>query len=223
MSKSEKKLNAMEQSIIDGLNGVTSRKGHWKLFSSRYVSKSYKLTEREQKLYQFIIENCLDDYTKNNAQISINSPITIKNLKTRFIDWSNEKLIENVSVITTEKEIEHAIKNVWKEYGLSLNRTLVLCCNDDTDDNNIYIASVSRDCNIYKYKNESSDNSTDKSDSSEIAEDTENLLKINTLLNSVSALAKDFDDDTKKEIVNTLANLLNVSTNKAELLKVEHA
>lgn len=213
-----KKLNAMEQSIVDGLNGITSSNGAWKLFSTRYVKSNFELkSDKEKKLYSAIVEFLSD----KDTSISV---LPCNKFTTLFIDWSNEKLIELPGILVDVKMIEKCLKYYWLKNHLTLNRYFALAMKENDD--KVYIVSVCRESAIYQLK-ESAETSADDSDSenSETSEETKNLLKINSLLNSVASLAKSFDNDTKKEIVNSLASLLNVSntSNKAELQIIKNA
>ena len=187
-------MNKIEKSIVDSLNGVTSRSGNWKLFSSRYVSSNMELkSDKDKKLYNAISEFLSD----KDSTISV---LPIKQFKSMFIDFSNDKLIENIGKIITEKDIEKALKYYFLENHLKLNRYFALAMNEK-DTNNVYIVSVCRESGIYqiKDKTESDDDKTENNDV---------LLKIATLLNSVYALSKDLDNETKKTIVAEFNNAM---------------
>lgn len=212
-----KKLNAMEQSIVDGLNGITSSNGAWKLFSTRYVKSDFELkSDKEKKLYSAIVEFLTD--ADNTVSV-----LPCAKFTTLFVNWSNEKLIELPGILVDAKMIEKCLKYYWLKNHLTLNRYFALAMKKNDD--KVYIVSVCRESAIYQLK-ESAETSADDSDGENPGvADTDDLLKINTLLNSISSLAKSFDNDTKKEIVNSLASLLNVSntSNKAELQIVKNA
>ena len=187
-------MNKIEKSIVDSLNGVTSRNGNWKLFSSRYVSSTMELkSDKDKKLYNAISEFLSD---KDNT-ISV---LPIKQFKSMFIDFSNDKLIESIGKIITEKDIEKALKYYFLENHLKLNRYFALAMSEK-DTNNVYIVSVCRESGIYQIK-EKTENDDEKTENDDV------LLKIATLLNSVYALSKDLDNETKKTIVAEFNNAM---------------
>ena len=198
-------MNKIEKSIIDSLNGVTSRKGNWKLFSSRYVSSKMELkTEKDKTIYS---ELCNFLSNEDNT-ISV---LPIKSFKTMFIDFSDEKVIESIGKIVTEKDIEKALKYYFLENHLTLNRYFCLAMNEN-DDSNVYITSVCRESGIYKIKeNELPSNSENEDNENVENSDNSVMVKITKHLNDIARLAKEFDNADKVDIVKTLEKLLEVN------------
>lgn len=198
-------MNKIEKSIVDSLNGVTSHKGNWKLFSSRCVNSNMELkSEKEKKLYNVLSEFLSD------KDININV-LPIAKFKTMFVDWSNEKTIESINTLVTESNIEKCLKKYFLENHLKLNRYFALAMSEK-DTNNIYIVSVCRESGIYQIK-EKTEKEESENENLKKPEDNETLLKIATLLNSVYALSKDLDNETKKNIITEFNNAMNFKEN----------
>lgn len=205
-------MNAIEKSIIDGLNGVTSRKGIWKLFSSRYVSSTMELkTEKDKALYSAISEFLSDKDTTITT-------LPIKKFKSMFIDFSNDKLIESIGKIVTEKDIEKALKFYFKENHLKLNRYFCLAMNSK-DKDNVYIVSVCRESGIYKFRESEltsgneSENEEDTSDIKKMGLDSSNsdMVKIAGHITDIARLSKDFNKADKIDIIKALEKMLEVN------------
>ena len=203
-------MNKIEKSIVNGLNGVTSSNGAWKLFSSRNVNSNMELkNEKEKKLYSALCEFLSD----KDTSISV---LPCNKFTTMFIDWSNEKLIELPSVLVDVKMIEKCLKFYFLENHLTLNRYFCLCMHENDD--KVYITSVCRESAIYRIKEVESKETEETEEESATTEEGNTLLKIATLLNSVYALSKDLDNTTKKSIVDDFIKSMKV-VEVAEVVK----
>ena len=180
------KLNAIEKSIIDSFNGVTNKKVTWKLFSSRYVNKDMELkTEREKKVYAFLCEFLESE--KNKSWSMLNT----KKFKTLFVDWGNSKLIESVNLIVTEKEIDKALKNYFKENFLTLSKYFGLAMNSDKNDKNVYIVQLCKESGIYQFREKTENQDTKKKNTT--------LETVSKSINDLSTLCNSLNSDDKKQ------------------------
>ena len=196
-------MNKIEKRIIDSLNGITSRNCNWKLFSSRYVNSEFELkTEKEKKFYSVLCDFLRDKDTTITM-------LPISKFTTMFIDWNNEKVIENISTLIDIKLIEKCLKMYFLEFHLELNRYFCLASNNSENDNNIYIVSVCRESGIYQIKDK-----TEKSDTTENNDQAVLLAKISNLLNSVVSMSTELDNSIKSDIVKSFSNLMLASENK---------
>ena len=199
-------MNKIEKSIIDGLNGVTSRVTDWKLFSSRKVNSNMELkSDKEKKLYNALCEYLAD---KDNT-ISV---LPCNKFSTMFIDWCNDKLIENISVIVDIKLLEKCLKYYFLENHLQLNRYFAIAMN--SKDDKLYIVSVCRESGIYQIKeNATSDTSleNDISDDVDNINDNSNMSKISKHIADIVRLSADMSTTDKIDIVKTLEKMLEVN------------
>lgn len=193
MNKSTVKLNAIEQGIVDTLNGVTNKKVTWKLFSSRYVNNDMELkTEREKKVYTFLCEFLENE--KNRAWSMLNT----KKFKTLFVEWGNSKLIESVNLLVTEREIDKALKFYFKENSLTLSKYFGLAMNSDKNDKNVYIVQLCRESGIYQFREK-----TDKTESKKAV----SLDTVTKSINDLSALCNSLSAEDKKQVSTLLLSL----------------
>lgn len=198
-------MNKIEKSIIDSLNGVTSRTCDWKLFASRKVSSTMKLTDRENKVYNALCEFL----SEKDTSISV---LPCNKFITMLVDWGNDKLIENMSTLVDIKTIEKCLKFYFLNNHLQLHRYFALSMN--SKDEKIYIVSVCRESGIYQIKeNTTSDTSleNDTSDDIDTTSDNSNMSKISKHIADIVRLSKDFSNVEKIDIVKTLEKLLEVN------------
>ena len=204
-------MNKIEKSIIDSLNGVTCRNGNWKLFASRKVSSNMKLNDKEIKVYNALCEFLSD----KDTTISV---LPTSKFTTMLVDWTNEKLIENLSTLVDIKTLEKCLKFYFLNNHLSLNRYFCLSVNN-TDDK-LYIVSVCRESGIYQIKeNVTTDSDTVESDTTE----NNDLQKIAKYLNDIARLAKDFSNTDKIEVIKNLEKLLNVNATVSVIKAIKQA
>ena len=198
-------MNKIEKSIIDSLNGVTSRKCDWKLFSSRKVNSTMELkSDKEKKLYNTLCEFLTD----KDTTISV---LPCNKFSTMFVDWCNDKLIENVSVIVDVKLLEKCLKYYFLENHLQLNRYFAIAMN--SNDDKLYIVSVCRESGIYQIKESDKSCNPGEEDNSENEDTSENdnMSKIAKHISDIVRLSKDFSNVDKIDIVKTLEKMLEVN------------
>ena len=193
MKESTVKLNAIEQGIIDTLNGITNKKVIWKLFSSRFVNPTMELkTEREKKVYEFLCQFLEKESSKSWSMLNT------KKFKTLFVEWGNSKLIESVNLLVTEKEIDKALKFYFKENHLTLSKYFGLAMNNCKDDKNVYIVQLCRESGIYKFREE-----TERKESTKAA----TLENVTKTINSLSSLCNSLSAEDKKQVSTLLLSL----------------
>lgn len=199
-------MNKIEKSIVDSLNGVTSRTCDWKLFSSRKVNSTMELkSDKEKKLYNALCEFLTD----KDTTISV---LPCNKFSTMFVDWCNDKLIENINVIVDIKLLEKCLKYYFLENHLELNRYFAIAMN--SNDDKLYIVSVCRESGIYQIKeNTTSDTSleNDTSDDIDTTSDNSNMAKISKHIADIVRLSKDFSNVDKIDIIKTLEKMLEVN------------
>lgn len=205
-------MNKIEKSIVDSLNGVTNKVTNWKLFTSRYVSSEFELkTDKEKKFYSVLCDFLRDKDTTITM-------LPISKFTTMFIDWNNEKVIENVSSLIDIKLIEKCLKMYFLEFHLELNRYFCLASNNSENDNNIYIVSVCRESGIYQIKDKTEKSGTAENDNQALL-----LAKISNLLNSVVSLSSELDNTIKTDIVKSFSDLMLPSANTENVQLVKNA
>ena len=198
-------MNKIEKSILDSLNGVTSRTCDWKLFSSRKVNSTMELkSDKEKKLYNALCEYLAD----KDTTISV---LPCNKFSTMFIDWCNDKLIENINVIVDVKLLEKCLKYYFLENHLQLNRYFAIAMN--SKDDKLYIVSVCRESVIYQFKeNTTSDTSLENDTSDDIdTSDNSNMAKISKHIADIVRLSADMSTTDKIDIVKTLEKMLEVN------------
>lgn len=198
-------MNKIEKSILDSLNGVTSRTCDWKLFSSRKVNSTMELkSDKEKKLYNALCEYLAD----KDTTISV---LPCNKFSTMFIDWCNDKLIENINVIVDVKLLEKCLKYYFLENHLQLNRYFAIAMN--SKDDKLYIVSVCRESGIYQIKeNTTSDTSLENDTSDDIdTSDNSNMAKISKHIADIVRLSADMSTTDKIDIVKTLEKMLEVN------------
>lgn len=196
-------MNKIEKSILDSLNGVTSRACDWKLFSSRKVNSTMELkSDKEKKLYNALCEYLAD----KDTTISV---LPCNKFSTMFVDWCNDKLIENISVIVDVKLLEKCLKYYFLENHLQLNRYFAIAMN--SKDDKLYIVSVCRESGIYQIKeNTTSENEVENTSEVDTSENN-TMSKIAKHISDIVRLSKDFSNVEKIDIVKTLEKMLEVN------------
>jgi hypothetical protein len=137
-----------------------------------------------------------------------------------FVDWCNDKLIENVSVIVDVKLLEKCLKYYFLEHHLELNRYFAIAMN--SKDDKLYIVSVCRESGIYQIKeNAASDTSleNDTSDDLDTTSDNSNMAKISKHIADIVRLSADFSTTDKIDIVKTLEKMLEVNATTSVVKK----
>ena len=206
-------MNKIEKSIVDGLNGITSRSGNWKLFANRKVSESMKLSEKETKVYNALV----DFLTDKDTTISV---LPSSRFTAMLIDWSNEKLIELPSALVDIKTLEKCLKYYFLQNHLTLNRYFCLAMNNS--DEKIYIVSVCRESGIYQIK-ESASSDTSEESSEVVDSDNSTMGKISGHISDIVRLSKDMTTEEKIDIVKTLEKLLEVKATTTVIKKTVSA
>lgn len=195
-------MNKIEKSILDSLNGVTSRTCDWKLFASRKVSSTMKLTDKENKVYNALCEFL----SEKDTSISV---LPCNKFITMLVDWTNDKLIENITSLVDIKTIEKCLKFYFLNNHLQLHRYFALSMN--SKDDKIYIVSVCRESGIYQIKeNTTSENEVENTSENDTSEN-DNMSKIAKHISDIVRLSKDFSNVDKVDIVKTLEKMLEVN------------
>ena len=201
-------MNAIENSLINSLNMARGKKGNWKVFSSMVIKSNLKLNDKEEKLYQVV-----KSYLEKEENKTFTTLPTDK-FKSILIQWDNGKVFESVNTLITEKELDRVLKFYFKETFLNAGNRCYCLAMNEKDTKHVYIVNVSKSCGVYKFE-EKKEDTTENETTEETTETTENdtLLKIATLLNSVYALSKDLDNDTKKSIIEEFVKSMGIKEN----------
>jgi len=193
-------LNKIEKDLIKSLNNLNESSCNWRVLKSNKTIKSdLTLNEREQRIYDFIVEN----FESNN----VTDLHTIKQFNSMFIDWSKETLTEKVSAIPTNKEIEKACKKYFLDN--KPNDVFYLILNSD---NVLFLYRGDFSLGIYEVKQvETSDELNDETSDNETSDELNDVQKISVLINDIVSLANSMSNKEKIEIVKQLEKALNVN------------